>query len=358
MKKIIFLLIVVAGNKLTFSQNLPVIFPYAHMASAMAVDSKDNLIVTVTGANTGLWRIAPDGKTSIIIENFDKVKTSNSAWLQGTVLAVDKNDNIYMGARNMIWKVTPNGAVRLFAGERYKDAMVDGNLATAQFSYIDLMKIDPLGNIIILEKHVDGKDTIGHYFVLRKISTDGIVTTLTDTRHYPNFKSGYVPGMGVDAVGNIYLSDGAGRCIKKVAPDGNVTTVAGICNKRKFKPLYIQGDISNAELMSPDDIVINKKGEIIFSDERLHRIIKIADKKVTTIAGSGAILSNSLNIGGIAQKGNKDGKAMAAMFNFPEGCNMVIDSKDNIYILETGNYAIRKLSADGNVSTFAHRIKD
>lgn len=358
MKKTLFFLFFSLICLQAISQTVPVIFPYAHMARAMTIDSKDNLIVTVSGSYTGLWKITPDGKTSTIIENFNKVKTSNNEWLQGTVLAVDKNDNIFMGARNLIWKVTIEGVVSLFAGERYKDAMVDGNLATAQFSYIEFMKIDPNGNFIIVERHKDGKDTQGDYFVIRKISPEGNVKTLTNTRENADLKSGYISGMGVDSASNIYLSDGAGRCIKKIAPDGTVTVVAGMCNKRKFNPLYIQGDISKAELMSPDDILFNKKGELIFSDERLHRLIKVANKNVVTIAGCGVIQPNSMNIGGRAQEGYKEGKAMTAMFNFPEGCTMAIDSKQNIYILEIGNYAIRKLSADGIVSTFARRIKD
>lgn len=358
MNKILFLISVLFSNLIVFSQTLPVIFPYAHMARAMAIDSKDNLIVTVRSSYTSLWKIAPDGKTSTIIENFDKVKTSNNEWLTCKVLTVDKNDNIYMASDNLIWKVALDGVVSLFAGQRYKITILDGNLTTAQFRNIEFMKADPNGNIIVVEKDNSNKDNLGDFFTIRKITTDGKVKTITDTRTNPAIKSKYIAGMGVDSSGNIYLSDGDGRCIKKISTDGSVTTIAGLCNKREFNPLYIQGDISKAELMSPDDIIVNKKGEVIFSDERLHRLIKIADKKVATVAGCSVIQPNSVNIGGRAKEGYKDGKAMTALFNFPEGSTMAIDSKQNIYILEPGNYAIRKLSAVGMVSTFARRIKD
>ena len=96
-----------------------------------------------------------------------------------------------------------------------------------------------------------------------------------------------------------------------------------------------------------------KKGEIIFCDGRLNRIIKIAGKQVTTIAGNSIIQPNSVNMGGRSKEGYKDGKALTALFNFPLYCSIAIDSKQNIYIIDGGNDCIRKLSADGMVSTFA-----
>jgi hypothetical protein len=107
--------------------------------------------------------------------------------------------------------------------------------------------------------------------------------------------------------------------------------------------------------MSQHDILLHKKGEIIFTDFRLHRIIKIANNKVTTIAGNGVIQSNNLNMGGRAMEGYKDGKALTALFNFPLGCDMAIDSKQNIYVIDGGNDCIRKLSFDGIVTTFAKK---
>lgn len=64
---------------------------------------------------------------------------------------------------------------------------------------------------------------------------------------------------------------------------------------------------------------------------------------------------NILNMGGRVLEGYKDGKALTALFNFPLGCDMAIDSKQNIYVIDGGNDCIRKLSADGMVTTFAIR---
>ena len=330
---------------------IPVILPQT--AKGIVVDSKDNVIVRVFGRNS-IIKISPEGKISYITEDMTK-GVNQGGTPNGNIMAIDAKDNIYLNGGGLIWKITPEGKVTLYAGIPYKSKALDGPLSVAQFRSIEFIETDPKGNIYVAERDDTNKDNLGDYYLIRKISTDGIVTTLVNTRENAALKTNWISGMGVDSVGNIYLSDGDGRCIKKLDTDGKITTVAGLCNKRQFHPFYIPGDISKAELMAPEDILINKKGEIIFTDGRLHRIIKIANNKVTTIAGNSVIQPNSLNMGGRAQEGYKDGKALTALFNFPLGCAMAIDSKQNIYVIDGGNDCIRKLSADGMVTTFAIR---
>lgn len=329
----------------------PVVLPQT--AKGIVVDSKDNVIVRVFGRNS-IMKISPEGKISYITEDMTK-GVNQGATPNGNLMAIDAKDNIYLNGSGLIWKITAEGIVTLYAGIPYKSKVLDGPLAVAQFRSIEFIETDFKGNIYVAERDDTNKDNLGDFYLVRKISTDGIVTTLVNTRENAALKTNWISGMGVDSAGNIYLSDGDGRCIKKLATDGKITTVAGLCNKRQFHPFYIPGDISKAELMAPEDILVNKKGEIIFTDGRLHRIIKIANNKVTTIAGNSLIQPNSLNMGGRAQEGYKDGKALTALFNFPLGCAMAIDSKQNIYVIDGGNDCIRKLSADGMVITFAIR---
>ena len=72
----------------------------------------------------------------------------------------------------------------------------------------------------------------------------------------------------------------------------------------------MQGDVSKAELMAPEDILI---------------------------AGNSVIQPNNVNIGGRAKEGYKDGKALTSLFNFPLRCDIAIDSKQNIYVIDGGN---------------------
>jgi hypothetical protein len=140
------------------------------------------------------------------------------------------------------------------------------------------------------------------------------------------------------------------RCIKKITQAGVVTTVAGQCGKRFSNPVYKEGDIKTAELMTPLDIAFSKKGDLYFSDLRLHRIIKIADGRVSTVAGNSEIDMTHANIMGYAKEGYVDGKAKLALFNFPQA--IAFDSKGNLFIVDQGNQCIRKLSTDGMISTF------
>ena len=143
-----------------------------------------------------------------------------------------------------------------------------------------------------------------------------------------------------------------GRFVGKIdLRTGSFDNVAGQPYKRQYCPVYAQGDTAKAELVVPENIIINKNGEIIFAGERIHRLIKIANGKVSTLAGNNIIDPCSQNIGGRAQEGNKDGKALTALFNFPKG--MAYDSKGNLFIADMYNHSIRKLSPDGMVTTFA-----
>jgi DNA-binding beta-propeller fold protein YncE len=98
-------------------------------------------------------------------------------------------------------------------------------------------------------------------------------------------------------------------------------------------------------------MIVNSKGEIIVADQRINRIMKIAGGKVTTLAGGNIIDPCSQNIAGRSQEGNRDGRALTALFNFPKG--MTYDSKGNLYVADMNNHSIRKITPDGIVTTFA-----
>jgi hypothetical protein len=319
-------------------------------AKAFVVDSQDNLIIHLYGRI--VVKISPAGKMSYISEDIQK-GFQQAPYPKCEAMAIDKNDNIYITDGSIIWKMSQDGKLTHFAGIPFVYTVKDGPLKTAVFGSIEIMKTDAAGNIYVAERDASNKDNLGDFYLTRKISAGGDVTTILNTRENPQFKSNWIAGMAVDPDQNVYLSDGAGRCIKRLSPDGKLTVMAGLCGKRQFHPVYITGDISKAELMSPTDIIIDKKGEIIFSDGRLHRIIKIANNKVTTIAGNAVIQPNNVNMGGRAKEGYKDGPALTALFNFPLGCPLVIDSNQNIYVIDGGNNCVRKLTPAGMVSTIA-----
>lgn len=332
----------------TFAQFPPLKLPSS--PKQIVVDSHDNVIVYLYEGR--IMKIMPFGVTSYISEDIQK-DNPLAPYPTCEAMVIDKDDNIFMAGNDLLWKMAPNGKVSLFAGVPFSYNVKDGPLKTAQFRDIEYMETDMAGNIYIAERDNSHKDNPGDYYLIRKITTDGNVITLTNTRDNEALRTNAIAGMGIDTEGNLYVSDGTGRCVKKLAPDGAVTVLAGLCGKRPFHPFYMPGNVSKAELMSPEDILVNKKGEVGFADSRLQRIIKIANNTVSTFAGNGVIEPNSKNMGGSAKEGFQDGPASTALFNFHPGSGMAIDSKDNIYIIDSGNNCIRKLTPDGIVSTIA-----
>lgn len=338
----------------------------------IAVDSKDNVFVTL---KYGMLKIAPDGTVIDLSKQGPVIGGMDRTWQD---LIIDSKDNLYAHDGNVIYKIKVSAdnkaVISKFAGQLYSYKLEDGPIATAGFNAIDLMTIDRNDNIYLIDSYDKIKTTIGdnfvtdsyykndpakkyikyapHYSVIRKISADGMVSTLkTPDGKYivPND----ISGITTDGQGNIiYAAYGFARFIGKIdLATGTFSSIAGQPYKREWCPVYTQGDSGKVEFVSPENIITNKKGEIIFSDQRIHRVIKVASGKVSTLAGNSIIDPCSQNIAGRAQEGNKDGKALAALFNFPKG--LAYDSKGNLFIADMNNHSIRKLSPDGIVTTFA-----
>ena len=338
----------------------------------IVVDSKDNVFVTL---KYGMLKIAPDGAVTDLSKQGPVIGGMDRSWQN---LIVDSKDNLYANDDKVIYKITVGSdnkaTLNVYAGQLYTYKLEDGPIATAGFNTIGLMTIDKNDNIYLTDSYDKIKAAIGNnfvtdsyykndpakkyakyaarYSVIRKISAGGMVSTLkTPDGKYilPND----ISGMTTDDQGNIiYSASGFARFIGKIdLTTGTFSSIAGQPYKREWCPVYTPGNSSMAEFVSPETIITNNRGEILFTDERLHRVIKIANGRVSTLAGNSIIDPCAQNIGGRAQEGYKDGKALTALFNFPKG--IAYDSKGNLFIADMNNHCIRKLSPDGMVTTFA-----
>ncbi|MEZ5082287.1 MAG: T9SS type A sorting domain-containing protein [Bacteroidales bacterium] len=141
-------------------------------------------------------------------------------------------------------------------------------------------------------------------------------------------------GICIDPEGNVYLADAYNHRIRKIGIDGQVSTYAGTGIAG-----YLDGPADEARFNQPLNICFDDEGNMFVSDFLNQRIRKIsADMQVTTIAGNG-------------QAGYQEGPANQAMFNYPRG--ICLDDTGNIYIGDSWNHRIRKISTDGIVSTWA-----
>ncbi len=342
----------------------------------LVIDSKDNLFVVV---NYGILKITPTGK---IIElrkegvytderRFDK-RGMDRRWSN---LVIDSEDNLYASDGHELFKISVSEDNRvsggLYIGKLGSYRIVDGPAESANFNDIGRMTVDRDDNIYVADSYdkiaelIDSNYVTDDYLkkapkdrnrrayrVLRKVDPNGNVTTLkTAAGKYlvPNSLS----GMTADGRGGIvFAAGGFNRSIQRIdLASGAYTVVAGQPYSRLWCPVYTQGEAAKAEFVEPETIILDPQGDLVFADGRLHRIIRVAGGRVATLAGNNVIDPCGQNIGGRAQEGNRDGKALTAWFNFPKG--LAYDSRGNLFIADMNNSSIRKLAPDGMVTTFA-----
>ena len=359
MKKIspfwmVLLTLILSGVKL-YAQN-PKLNNAFSFSSGIVVDSKGNAFVT--GRNNKVIKITAEGKAELFAgggRNNKDGKGKEAGFNNTDGIAIDSLDNLYVTDNTIIRKITPDGIVSTISGIGKAESK-DGDKTTASFLQLENIAIDNKGNIYVTD-YAPGKDwrpgmvANSSYYFIRKITAQGIVTTLQNGNSGP-LTLQYPRGLACDKDGNLYVCAVASHCIKKITPAGVITTAAGQCDKTIYRSVYKEGSTTTAVLTSPSGIAIAKNGDIYISDNRLHRIIKIGNNKVTTVAGCGKI-SFSGNIAGAAEPGETDGKASKALFHTPTA--IAFDKAGNLYIVDgssRNNSYIRKLSTDGTVSTF------
>ena len=144
-------------------------------------------------------------------------------------------------------------------------------------------------------------------------------------------------GLAVDRDGSVVVADSSNGAIRRILPDGTVTTIAG-GNGEGVR----NGPAASAQFVEPKDVAIAPDGSIYVADSRAHRIRKIApDGTVTTVAGGGPTGGRGSVV---------DGRASEARFDFPNG--IVIDDFGDVYVTEY-HQRIRRISPSGWVSTYA-----
>lgn len=248
-------------------------------------------------------------------------------------VAVDLQGNVYVAdyANNRIRKVAPDGTASTFAGSS-TSGMADGAGAAAQFTQPRSVAVDASGNVFVCD--YNNSD-------IRKISPAGVVTTVAG-----NGYSGYIDAkrtaaqfasptsIAVDASDNLYVADLANERIRKITPDGTVTTLAGSDGYG-----LTDGPATTAQFHFPNGIAVDAAGNVYVSDSQNNAVRKISPNgTVSTLAGNG-------------KQGYRDGAGAAAEFNDPG--DVAVDGVGNVYVADVENGRVRKITPDGTVSTIA-----
>ena len=236
---------------------------------------------------------------------------------------------------NTIQSVATNGGVSLLAGANLQAGSADGRGASAQFNQPNGIAYDTDGFLYV-------SDTANA--TIRRIAADGTVTTLagsTGARGNTNgtgSNASFSAPTGIAALGsNLYVADALNNTIRKVTTAGVVTTVAGLAG---VSGGHQDGATNVATFNHPTGVAVDGSGNIYVTDSTNHTIRKVTPAgTVSTFAGTFGV------------SGYKSGTGSAAAFTNPTG--ITIDTYGNLYVADTGNSVIRKITPAGLVTLVA-----
>jgi len=325
--------------------------PLGAVYGVVAVDAVGNVYASDQW-NNFVVRISPNGILTVVAGNGiggfagDGGPATAAALSQPTGVAVDAARNLYIAdtGHGSIRKVTPTGTITTVAGGG--TSLGDGGPATAaSLRSPSGVAVDAAGNLYIA-------DTMNYR--IRKVSTAGIMTTVAGNGVAGSSSVAGFPGVGwqataaalsrptgvaVDAAGNLYIADAYSSRIRWVTPAGAIFTVAGNGTEGFSGD---GGPSTSASLNGPYGVAVDAAGNLYIADYGNSRIRKVnsAGGTITTVAGNG--------IGAYSGDG---GPGTSASLWGPGG--VAVDAAGNLYIADTMNYRIRKVSPTGVITTVA-----
>jgi sugar lactone lactonase YvrE len=265
--------------------------------------------------------------------------TGNAArFNQPNGIAADASGNLYVAdtGNGTVRTISPAVVVATLAGLPAQAGSVDGTGSTARFDFPAGVTVDSSGNIDVVDLNNS---------TVRTLTTAGVVTTLAGTAGVVGSADGTgtaarftnPSGMTVAGTGILYVADTGNDTIRAIAPGAVVSTLAGSVQA----PGSMDGMGAVAQFNSPTNVASDGAGNIYVADTKNDTVRKITPAGlVSTIAGSPGI------------PGSSDGATGdLARFNAPAG--IAVDSSGTIYVSDSGNNTIRTISSSGVVRTLA-----
>jgi sugar lactone lactonase YvrE len=366
----------VAGNGTRgFSGDLgPAISAQLNAPTGVAVDAGGNLFIADYG-NARVRRVDPDGTIATVAgggnSRQEGIPATDAQLLSGLGVALDSRGNLYIAEEyGGVQKISSDGTITTVAGGGKDWTIVDGANANTVVILPIAVGVDFAGDLSIADNLFGTR--------VRRVSASGILTTIAGNGGYCCFWGDGGPAesaqfsdpssAAVDRGGNVYIADAHNGRIRKVSPDGTITTVATACYwpddiwtpcgiaVDAIGNLYTSDD-SGVFRISPDGsrtkladfgtgMAVDRAGNLFIADQYDRVVRKLStDGTVSTVAGTGTI--------GFSGDG---GPATAAQLSLPTA--LAIDGSGNLYIADSGNRRIRMVSAAGVIDTIVDATAD
>ncbi|MGH3843965.1 MAG: protein kinase domain-containing protein [Pseudonocardiaceae bacterium] len=309
----------------------------------LAVDSAGNLYVADANAHR-VRKIDPAGRITTVAGNGTQDSTGDggpAALAQlyyPTGVAIDRSGNIYIAEGDRIRKIDQNGRISTVAGTGESGFSGDGGPATkAQLGDPVTVAVDDAGNLYIADRP---------NLRIRKVDAAGTITTVAGNGTPGDVGDGGPAiaaelngptGVAVDQAGNLYIADTFNDRIRKVDPGGRISTIAG-----NGIPGY-SGDgglATSAQLALPLALVIDRDGNIVIADSGNYRVRTVDHHgTITSTAGTGPDYPGD---GGPATHAHLRGPYLAH-----------VDKLGRLYIADSDNHRIRRVDPSGTITTIA-----
>ena len=334
----------IAGNcKLGFSgDGLSAVNAQLNNPQGLAVDSLGNLYIADRG-NNRIRQVTPEGIITTVAGTGasggagDGGPATSAQLSSPQAVALDPAGNLYIAdqGNNRVRMVAAlTGIITTIAGTGASGSSGDGGPATSATLFPTALALDYAGNLYI----GDGA------FKVRKVNSSGIIITVAgtgvrgysgDTGPATSAQLSFPAGIAVDAAGNLFIADRFNQVVRKVSASGTITTYAG----GGGGGLGDGGPATSARRFGPAGVAVDYSDNLYIADLLRVRVVN-AGGTINTAVGSGAV-----------PFGGDGGQASLAQFTGNWG--IAFDGTGNLYVADSMNYRVRKITPAGVISTFA-----
>ncbi|MCC6588898.1 MAG: SMP-30/gluconolactonase/LRE family protein [Bryobacterales bacterium] len=240
-------------------------------------------------------------------------------------VAVDPDGNILItdAGNSNVRKVNPAGTISRFAGTTEASYTGDdGQAALTALRTPRGIAVDPTSRAAYLVDSGNNR--------VRRVTPEGDLTTLA-------VRQGSMRGLAIDSQGNLYVAIPALHVVGRITPDGDITRFAGT-GQPGYRSDNVQANLTR--LSGPTDVAVDAQGNVYIADTENHRIRVVGkDGRIRTIAGTGV------------QGYQGEGQAADVALSRPTG--VAVDGDGNVFIADTDNQRIRLVAPDGSIRTIA-----